>query len=155
MKKGFTLIELLVVVLIIGILAAIALPQYQKAVEKSRFTQYITAGKSLKDSLERYYLANDAYPAKWSDLDIDFSGCTESPSGYFMLWCQNFSADLNTNAISNAGIEGFDIFDNKNYGVGEDRKYKHKYTVYLDKSGKPGETACISTTNGLCKSLGM
>ena len=62
MKKAFTLIELLVVVLIIGILAAIALPQYQKAVEKSRATEAITNIATMKKQVELYILENGLPP---------------------------------------------------------------------------------------------
>ena len=71
---GFTLIELLVVVLIIGILAAVAVPQYQKAVDKSRMVQLLVINKAVREAEERYYLANGNYTRDWDVLEIGFAG---------------------------------------------------------------------------------
>ena len=75
-KQAFTLIELLVVVLIIGILAAVAVPQYQKAVWKSRAVQLMTLSKSLATAQQMYKLANGSNALTFSELDLGFDNWT-------------------------------------------------------------------------------
>ena len=69
-NKAFTLIELLVVVLIIGILSAIALPQYQKAVARAHGAEAITLMRSVIPAIEEYMLANNAFPPSWDVLSV-------------------------------------------------------------------------------------
>ena len=71
--SGFTLIELLVVVLIIGILAAVALPQYQFAIDKSRVTPYIELAKKIVNMEHVYQLENGEFTSDLSALDVDFT----------------------------------------------------------------------------------
>ena len=75
-QTGFTLIELLVVVLIIGILASVALPQYDKAVMKSRYSQLVTATTSIAQAAEVYYLANGEKPTDLEALSLEMK-CTD------------------------------------------------------------------------------
>ncbi len=72
-RMGFTLIELLVVVFIIGILAAVALPQYQLTVEKSRAAEAITSVRALAQAQQLFYLEHGRYTNKFADLNVDFN----------------------------------------------------------------------------------
>ena len=69
-RRGFTLIELLVVVLIIAVLAAVAVPQYQKALYRSRYATLKTLVRSIVQAQRVYYLDNDAYSMDFEKLDV-------------------------------------------------------------------------------------
>ncbi len=73
---GFTLIELLVVVLIIGILAAMAMPQYFKAVERSRMTEAVTLMDSIAKAQRRKFMQTNRYAETFEGLDVSPKGAT-------------------------------------------------------------------------------
>lgn len=144
-KQGFTLIELLVVVLIIGILAAIALPQYFKAVEKSRATEALSILGSLGAAMERARLvdSDSAYPATLSTLDIEFTNADGTAATGATITTKNF-------LITHSGV-GVTGSASATRNSGTETAYE------ITRDYKTGQVTCTpgANTAGICESLGL
>ena len=134
-RQGFTLIEVLVVILIIGVLAAIALPQYQKAVLKSRFTALMPIGKSLADSNEAYYLEHGSYAANPQDLPVQ--GQAEYPDGTSVLLYPG-TDDLSFVRVSNTYVP------NAQYVVYQKHSANFPDTTWCEAGDERAEEMCVA-----------
>ncbi len=147
-NRAFTLIELLVVVLIIGILSAVAVPQYQKAVEKAKLARLMPIADAIYKAQNIYYLANGEFAENLNDLDIDLpvtQDCTrESTLGDTDRYnCSSYKAGL-SDGCSSAQIQTEKTTIIKTY-----KTFSYNWGLTL----KKGKTYCWSSVD-VCKALG-
>ncbi|MBO4708099.1 MAG: prepilin-type N-terminal cleavage/methylation domain-containing protein [Elusimicrobiaceae bacterium] len=93
-KNGFTLIELVVVILIVSSLAVIAVPQYTKAVERSKYTETEELLQSIQQAQERYHHINGRYSESFGDLDVEFLDAEDKVAKKDILNTQHFEVSL-------------------------------------------------------------
>ncbi|MEK6563910.1 MAG: type IV pilin protein [Candidatus Omnitrophota bacterium] len=113
-RSGFTIVELVVVVVIIGILAALALPQYIKTVERARQSEAMANLAAIKGAQVRYYLENANYTTNFDNLDID----NTSTGTYFNYMPLNPGSA--TGVVANAtrtGVKNPCVAAKKNYTI--------------------------------------
>ena len=134
-KGGFTLIELLVVVLIIGILAAIAVPQYFKVVEKGKAAEAFATLDSLRGAQERFLAASGAYCA--GNPDAVMAGCPGWDMPPIVL--KYFS----TQAMANGAAPNWNVTLTRIAGGGSLPAIYGAYVItYTVTSGAPPAFAC-------------
>ena len=109
MKKGFTLIELLVVVLIMGILASVAMPQYFKSVEKSRASEAIDVASAVASAEERAYMQKGVYTSSLSELDIGISNLNYFTIEHLGPALTFWMVKLRRNTIAGGGLGSYFI----------------------------------------------
>lgn len=135
MRKGFTLLELIVVVIIVGILASIAVPQFFKVAERARSAEGQAAIGALRGSQMRYYAEKGLYTNDETELDME-----NPPNGY-----RFFNVPVASNASNDlASIE-------RNSGVAWPAGNGTAYEIHIDEDGN----IWCENNEPVCKRIGL